>query len=243
MLLAAGGVLLLVAIILVGTYTFLPPLVGSLFGQSIQNGLGLRAAPQVDLRSEPPPRMLAGEFAEGRVVLDDADFEDVRPRRVTIDLDPFELDVLKSVRGGGFASEEPLSGTLRMEVSEGEVARIARESTEDISIDGVDLAEDRVTVESGTRVLGVDVPVAVRGGLEIRDRNMVFDPRQVSAFGVSVPDQLSERLLSQADFSYPLEDLPYDAEISEVQVEQGYLVLSGELRRIPLGEQGDDSGG
>jgi hypothetical protein len=156
---------------------------------------------------------------------------------VTIDLDPFELDVLGSVRGGELASEQPLSGTLRMEVAESEVARIARESTEDVSIDGVNLEKDRVTVESGTQVLGVDVPVAVRGGLEVREQELVFEPRRVSAFGVSVPDGISERLLAQADFGYPLDDLPYDAEISRIEVEEGHLVLSGELRRIPLGSE------
>lgn len=232
---------MLAAVLLIGSYTFLPPLLGSLFGQSIKNGLGLRAAPEVDLRSEPPPRILAGEFAEGQVVLDDGDFGGVRPQRVTIDLDPFELDVLGSVRGGELTSEQPLSGTLRMEVAEEEVARIARESTEDISIEGVGLEEDRVTVESGTEVLGVDVPVAVRGGLEVRGQDLVFKPQRVSAFGVSVPDRISERLLARADFRYPLEDLPYDARISQVEVERDHLVLFGELRRIPLGS--DSSGG
>ncbi len=240
LLLATGGLLLLAAMLLVGSYTFLPPLLGNLFGQSIKNGLGLRAAPEVDLRSEPPPRIFAGEFAEGQVVLNDGDFGGVRPQRVTIDLDPFELDVLGSVRGGQLASEEPLSGTLRMEVDEDEVARIARESTEDISIEGVELEKDRVTVESGAEVLGVDVPVAVRGGLEVRGQSLVFEPRRVSAFGISVPDRISERLLAQADFQYLLDDLPYDARISQVEVENGHLVLFGELRRIPLGGDSPD---
>ncbi|MDP8938851.1 MAG: DUF2993 domain-containing protein [Actinomycetota bacterium] len=228
--------LVLVAVALIGTYTFLPPLMGNLFGKSIKNEMGLQTTPQVNLKSEPPPTILAGTFAEGQISLGGAEFGGVRPRRVTIDLDPFDLNLLKSVRGGEFTSEEPLSGDLRMEVSEKEVSRIATADAEDVSIDDVSLEKDRVTVESGTQVLGVDVPVAVRGGLEIQDQALVFEPGEVSAFGVRVPDRLSRELLAQADFSYPLEDLPYDANISEVQVKKDYLVLSGRLNRIPLGE-------
>ncbi|MGF1470503.1 MAG: DUF2993 domain-containing protein [Rubrobacteraceae bacterium] len=236
----AGGVLVvLVVVVLVGTYTFLPGVMGGLFEESIKNEMDLRSTPDVSLKSEPPPSILMGEFAAGRVSLAEGEFGGVRPRSVTIDLDPFELNVLKSLRGGEFTSKEPLSGSLRLEVTENEVSRIARSAAEDVEIESVDLAEDQVTVQSGTQFLGVDVPVAVRGTLEVRGQALVFVPGRVSAFGVRVPDGLSEDLLSEADFRYPFEDLPYDAEISEAEVEKDYLVLTGRLNRIPLGDMGD----
>lgn len=223
---------------LVGTYTFLPPLVGSIFGKSMKNEMDLQKTPEVSVKSEPPPTMLAGTFAQGQVSLEETEFGGVRPRKVTIDLDPFDLNVLESMRSGEFASEEPLSGKLRMEVSEKEIARIAGSAAEGISIEAVDLEKDQVAVESGTQVLGVEVPIAVHGNMEIRGQRLVFEPRRVSAFGVRLPDRLSEELLSESDFSYPLEDLPYDASISNIEVKKDYLVLSGRLENIPLGAEG-----
>jgi hypothetical protein len=221
-------------VVLIVTYTFLPALFGNLFGERLKNELDLQAAPEVSLRSESPPAMLAGDFTQGKVSLAQADFGGVRPRRVTIDLDPFDLNVLKSMRDGEFASEEPLSGELRMEIPEKEVARIANSETEDSTIEGVELEEGLVTVESGTRILGVDVPVVVRGGMEIREQQLSFEPRRVSAFGLRLPDGMSEELLSGTNFSYPLEDLPYDANISEIEAKKDYIVLSGRLEDIPL---------
>lgn len=226
--------MILCAVVLLGTYTFLPPLLGNLFGASIKNEMGLQTTPDVSLQSEPPPTLLVGNFSQGQVSLGESDFGDVRPRRVTIDLDPFDLNVLKSFGNGEFVSQEPLSGNVRMEVAEKEVTRIASSAAEDISIERVDLEKDRVTVRSGTRVLGIDVPVVVRGELAVEGQDLTFEPNRVSAFGVEVPDRLSEELLSEADFSYPMEDMPYDANVSGVEVEKDYLVISGRLERIPL---------
>lgn len=233
--LAVGGILLLLcAVVLIGTYTFLPPLIGSIFGKSIKNEMGLRNTPEVSLKSDPPPRMLSGAFAQGQISLGDTDFGGVRPRKVTIDLDPFDLNMMKSMGGGGFVSREPLSSDLRMEVSEKEVARIAGSASQDIPVEAVELEEGEVTVRSGTRLLGVDVPVAVQGELEVLDQELVFEPRRVSAFGFRLPKNLADELLSEADFSYPLEDLPYDAKINKIEVKEGYLILNGRLERIPL---------
>ncbi|CAN5727573.1 hypothetical protein BH24ACT22_BH24ACT22_16420 [soil metagenome] len=230
-----GGILLvLCAVVLIGTYTFLPPLLGSAVGKSIKNEMGLRNTPEVSVKSDPPPKMLSGSFAQGQISLGDTDFGEVRPRKVTIDLDPFDLNMMKSMGGGGFVSREPLSGDLQMEVSEKEVARIADSASQDIPIEGVELEEDEVTVRSETRLLGVDVPVVVQGSLEIMDQELVFEPRRVSAFGFRLPQNLADELLKEADFSYPLEDLPYDARVSKIEVKEGYLILYGRLERIPL---------
>lgn len=225
------------AVAVVGTYTFLPALIGSMFGESIKSGLDLRSEPEVSLQSDPPPTLLAGNFSQGQVSMQQADFGGVRPQRVTIDLDPFDINVLKSMQSGELASQEPLSGNLRMEISENEVARLANSSTEGFSVQGAELEENRVTIESATQVLGVEVPVVVEGGMEIQGQQLVFEPQQVSAFGVRLPDRLTEELLAGADFSYPLEDLPYDATLTDIEVRQDYLVLSGRLENIPLGAE------
>lgn len=229
-------VVVLMVVAVIGTYTFLPAVFGGLLARNIQGQMDLQAAPDVSVESEPPPSMLAGEFAQGQISLQDADFGDIRPREVTIDLEPFDLDVTKTMRSGELSSEQPLSGTLRMEVSEKEVTRIAAEATEAVRVENVDLEKDRATVETAARVLGFEVPVSVRGGLGIAGQNLVFRPESVAAFGVDLPERVSEELISQTDFSYPIRDLPYDAEVDEIQIEEDYLVILGRLESIPLGE-------
>ena len=225
----------LVVVVLVGTYTFLPPALGNLFARSIQGQMELQSAPEVNLKSEPPPSMLAGQVEEGQISLQDAGFGEINPRRVTIDLDAFDLNVAKTMRSGELASEQPLSGTLRMEVTEKEVTRVAAESTEDVPIENVDLERDRVTVQTSAQVLGFEVPVDVRGELEIKGQDLVFVPRRVAAFGVDLPERVSDELLSQTDFSYPLGDLPFDAKVNEIRVKKDHLVVFGRLESIPLG--------
>ena len=233
-LVVCGGGLVLCLIALLSTYTFLPSLLGNMFEESIKNEMDLQTTPEISLKSEPPPTILAGNFTKGQVALGGADFGGVRPRKVTIDLDPFDLNVLKSIGGGGFVSREPLSGDLRMEISEKEVTRISDSASQDVAIEDVELEKGEVTIRSSTQLLGVDVPVAVQGGLEIQNQQLVFEPSRVSAFGIQLPDRLAQELLSEADFSYPLEDLPYDASISGIEVRKDYLILSGRLESIPL---------
>ena len=56
---------LLCAVALIGTYTFLPPLLENLVVRDLRNSLGLVVRPEVDLVSDPPPNMLLGSFEEG----------------------------------------------------------------------------------------------------------------------------------------------------------------------------------
>lgn len=238
----AAVVLCVAAVLVVGSYTFLPPLAGTLFGQGLQDQLGLSEAPEVSVRSEPPPTMLAGAFEEGRVELGEVDFGEVRPERVTIDLDPFDLDVLGSVRSGSLRSEAPLSGTMVLEISEQEISRVAGQDAE-VPIQGVELRPDRVIVSSGAELLGVAVPLSVVGRLRAHEEGLAFGPERVRAFGVPVPEEISDQLLSEADFVYPLEDLPYGNEVTGVEVTDGTLVLTLDLERIPVGSPDEEPGG
>ena len=227
--LIAGLALIFLAASVVGTYTFLPPLAERIVARNVEEGLGLGERPQVDLHSDPPPSMLAGRFSGGRISVEDADLGDVRAGRVAIDLDPFDLDVLGSVRGGALRIEEPLSGTLRAVVSEEEISRLTKEEAS-VPVQDLELEEDLVLVRSEATVLGFDVPIEVQGTLTLRGGTLVFEPRRVSALGAPVREQL----LAGADFTYPLRGLPRGARISGVEIADGHLVLSGELERIPV---------
>lgn len=223
---------------MIGSYTFLPSVVEGLFGRAIQNRLELGTVPRVELNSEPPPSILAGRFESGRVVLENADFEGVRPKRTIIDADPFNLNVLSSISDGTFQTGRPLSGRLRMELSEGEVTRLANADNQGIVVAGVRLEPGEMVVNVETTVMGITVPVSVAGALELVGETLVFEPRRISAFGTPLPGELSDRLVSGAGFEYPLEDLPYDIDVSDVRVEEGKVVIEGRIGRIPVGETG-----
>ena len=227
-------VLLVAAVLLVGTYTFLPPMVEGAAAREIQRELDLETAPEVDLRSDPPPSMLFGRFSGGSVVLGGVDLDGVRAERVAVDLDPFEVDVPASLRAGSLRSEGPLSGELGTEVSEAEVSRLVRDGA-DVPVSGVRVEPGAVVVDSEVSVFGTAVPVSARGPVSLRGGELVFEPRRVGAFGVPVPQGLANQFLSEVDFSYPLGELPYGAEVSEVRAESGRLVLLGRAERIPIG--------
>lgn len=88
-------------------------------------------------------------------------FESTEPAGETmVALDPFDLDVLGSLVSGRVRSGEPLSGTLRVEFSEKEVAGI---SSSIVPVRGVELEEGRVTISSEVEVLRLSVPVEAEG--------------------------------------------------------------------------------
>lgn len=225
-------------VLVVGSYTFLPALMEREFGREIKVSLGLENAPEVSLNSEPAPNILVGKFESGRVMLEGVDFEGIRAARVSIDLDPFDLRVLRSLSGGALESEEPLSGKVRMELSGKEVARLANAERGGPTVESVRLEPGRMTVGVETTFMGVAVPVSVAGGLDLEGGALVFRPRGISAFGVPLPESLSDRLVSQAGFEYPLEDLPYDLDVSDVRVEKERVVVQGRIGRIPVGKAG-----
>ncbi len=156
-------------------------------------------------------------------------FEGTAPvSETSVNLDPFDLDVLGSVAGGRIRSEEPLSGALRVELSEEEVAGIAA-SYAVAPVRYVELEESRVSVGSEAEVLGLSVPVGAEGEVKVEDGVLRFEPSQLRVFGEPLPSRLERRLLQETDFSYPLGELMGGAEISRVEVHEDRLVFTGEV--------------
>lgn len=226
--------LLLGAIVLICTYIFLPLFLEKLVAQELQDGLGLTAEPEVDLDSAPPLGAIAGDFKEGRVTFKEPEIAGVRPDEVTVELDPFNLDVLRSVASGRLKSEGPVSGTLRVELSEEEVARIASFGTAS-PVRSVELEEGRFVVESEVEIFGARVPVGVEGELGLQDGELHFQPRRVEALGEPVPDRLVQGLLGGTEFTSPVGELPFEGEISGIELHEGVLVLTGRVEDLPVG--------
>ena len=226
--------LLLAAVsLLVGTYVFVPPLLEQAAARSIGKELRLENTPEVELEKGSPQEVLAGRFSGGRVSMGAVDLGGARAERVVVNLDPFDLNLPATMLGRTIESEEQLSGTLRAEVSEKEVSRLARTQA-DVPVRDVELEEGEMVVGSEVPVLGVEVPVSVVGDMVLRDGELAFVPRGVSALGEPVPEEFTDELFAGADFSYPLGELPYGMEVTGVEVGDGRLVVSGALQHIPL---------
>ena len=223
-----------VVVFLIGPYTFLPSLLEYAVARDVQARLGAERQPDVTLKSDPALEMLAGKFTGGRIVLKKAELGGVRAERARIDLDPFDINVWASMKSGHVVDREPLSGEIRVEMSEAEVSRLVK-ARSDVPVTGVDVQEDGMVVKSEASALGTQVPVSVKGNLEVRDGSLVFEPQSLEAAGIPVPEELADRLLAGADFEYSLDRLPYQTRITGVQTGGGQLVLNGKVPSIPLG--------
>jgi hypothetical protein len=220
-------VLPLGVVLLVGA--LLPPLLENLVAQDLQDELGLAEKPEVNLESD-PSNVLTGRFEGGRITLANPEFDDVRPDQATVDLAPFHLDVLETLKTRRIKSEEPLSGKARVELSEDEVARIAASSdTAAAPVREVDLEEGWMVIGSEAEVFGARVPIGVEGSLVLQDGALHFEPSRVEALGVPLPRGLTQELLRGTDFSYPISESPFEGTFSDVEIHKGRLVLSGEV--------------
>lgn len=223
-----------VVIFLIGPYTFLPSLLEYAVARDVKARLGAEKQPDVELESDPPLRMLAGEFSGGRIVMKNTELGNVTAKKTHIDLEPFDVNVWATIRKGRVVDREPLSGDLRVEVTEAEVSRLVKAGSE-IPIMGVDVQDNGVRVRTEVSTLGTRFPVSVEGDSTLRDGKLIFDPQGLTAAGIRVPDDLAEKLLAGTSFEYPLDRLPYQTRMTGVEAEDGQIVLSGRVPSIPLG--------
>jgi hypothetical protein len=230
----AAVLLPVAAVLLIGPYTFLPSLLEYAVAREVQSRLGLERSPKVELESDPPLQMLSGSFSAGEIVLKDAGLGGVRTERAVIDLDPFDVDVLESLSKGSIVAREPLSGGLRVEVPEAEISRLVKESA-DVPVKGVSVMAAGMEVRSETAVFGTSFPVSAAGDVRLSAESFVFEPRDLEAAGMVVPEGLADAVLEGIRFEYPIKGLPYGSRITGVDTAEGTLVLTGRVPRIPLG--------
>jgi hypothetical protein len=224
----------LLAIFLIGPYTFLPSLLEYGVARDVKARLGTEKKPDVTLKSDPPLSMLAGAFSDGRIVMKNTYLGNIKAKKARIDLDPFDINVWATIREGHVVDREPLSGDLLVTVPEKEISRLARAGSE-IPVQGVDVHSDGVVVRSEVSTLGTQFPVSIHGIPALRDEELIFEPQGLKAAGIPVPDKLADRLLTGTHFEYPLDRLPYQTSITGVDAEEGRIVLNGRVLSIPLG--------
>jgi hypothetical protein len=224
----------LAALALVLPYFVLPPVLENLVARNVQDRLGLAERPGVELDSDPQWEMLLGEFSSGNVSVGQADLGGVRAEDVSMDLDPFSVAVGESVQSRTAVTRRPVSGQVRLSVSEDEVSRLAGQDAE-VPVNGVELRRDGVTVESEATVLGMTFPVAVEGGVGVQGNALVFEPGTVRAAGMTVPADLADSLLAGTAFRYPVEGLPYGGRLTGAETVEGAVVLTGRVSGVELG--------
>jgi hypothetical protein len=190
----------------------------------------------VNLVSDPVSNMLLGRFEEGEITLANPELGYVRPDEVNIDLEPFDLDVSSSVASGRIESEGPLSGALHVELSEEEVARLAAFSeTLAAPVRDVRLEEGYLVVGFEVEALGARLPVGVEGDVVLQDGGELgFEASRLEVLGEPLPERVTEELLEGVDFAYPVE-LPFEGELSGVELHEDRLVLTGEARDLLTG--------
>ena len=224
----------LAALALVLPFFVLPPVLENLVARNVQDRLGLAERPGVELDSDPQWEMLLGEFSSGNVSVVQVDLGGVRAEDVSMDLDPFSVAVGESVQSRTAVTRRPVSGQVRLSVSEDEVSRLAGQDAE-VPVNGVELRRDGVTVESEATVLGMTFPVAVEGGVGVQGNALVFEPGTVRAAGMTVPADLADSLLAGTAFRYPVEGLPYGGRLTGAETVEGAVVLTGRVSGVELG--------
>ena len=221
--------LLVLVLIVLAPYSFLPSLLGSVLARTLQSQLGLEDRPEVELASDPAPVMYAGSLSKAFVSAEGVELRGIQVEKVIMDLDPFNVNLMESATTGALSSEEPLSGRLSVELSEENTSRLAR-LVSAVPVQAVEFEEDEVVMRMS---LGFGSPATVRGRLFLQDGTLVFEPEQIEGAPAFAP---TEQLLNLASFAYPVSGLMYGATVSGVDVRKDRLILSGEVRNIPLGE-------
>ena len=221
-------VLLVLTLILLAPYTFLPPVLGSVLGRTLQSQLKLERAPEVVLDSSPPPVMYAGSFSKALISVEGVDLGGVKAQKVVLEPDPFDVNLMDTATSGALSTAEPLSGRLHVELSEDGALRLAQEVAA-VPVQDIELEDDQVVLKFE---LGFGAPTSIRGRLLLQNGALTFEPQQVEGSTGGVPPA---QLLALASFAYPVTGLPFGAEVSSVKVLKDHLVLTGEMRKIPLG--------
>jgi hypothetical protein len=136
--------LLVLLLVVLAPYTVLPPLLESVIARTLQDQLALERAPEVELRSDPPPKMYVGSFSQARVSAEGVELSGVSIENVVLEIDPFDLNLLESATSGTVSTAQPLSGRLHVEISEASASRLAQAGYGVPTVQDVELEEYQI---------------------------------------------------------------------------------------------------
>ena len=223
-------VLVLAVIVLIAFYLVLPLVLERLVAGTLQDRLELSSEPGVDLHGD-PVGMLVGQFDGAEILLPVEEFSGAaRPQEISLDLAPFDVNVIASATQRQLLTDGPLSGSIRLALPEEEVSGLAWQgATGAYPILGVDVEEEAATVHSEAAFLGQTLPVFVQGDVGVINGAIIFQPGRVEAAGMQVPSGLTAQMLQGANFSYPVGQLFPGATLTSAELEKDRLILVGEV--------------
>ncbi|HEX5975397.1 MAG TPA: DUF2993 domain-containing protein [Rubrobacteraceae bacterium] len=221
--------LLVLTLIVLAPYTVLPELLGAVFGRALQSQLGLEQTPAVELDSSPPPVMYAGSFSKALISVEGLKLAGVKTQNATVELDPFDVNLLDSATSGTLSTAGPVNGTLHLELSEDGALRLAQNRTP-VPVQDIELEKNEVVL---TLQLGFGSPITIRGRPVLQSGTVIFEPQQVVSGPAGIP---ASQILALTRFTYPVSGLPLGAQVSGLQVGKDHVVISGRIPNIPLAQ-------
>jgi hypothetical protein len=227
--------LLVLVLVVLAPFTILPGLLESAMARILQNQLGLQETPEVEIESSPAPVMYAGSFSKVLVSVEGLSFGGVQTKKVAMELDPVNVNLIESLTSGTLSTAEQPSGTLQLDLSEESALRLAQAGS-GAPVSDIQFEPSEVVMRLG---LGFGQSTTVRGRLFLRDQLLVFEPQQVEEAPAFVTAQ---QVLAVTGFAYPASGLPFASsglpfgvEVSGVKVRQDSVSLFGDIRGIPAG--------
>jgi LmeA-like phospholipid-binding len=226
--------LLVLVLIVLAPVTILPSLLESVVARTLQDRFELRETPEVEIESSPAPMMYAGSFSNVIVSVEGLAFGGVQTKKVTMDLDPLNVNLADSLTSGALSTAKQPSGTLHVDLSEESALRLVQAGS-GAPIYDIEFEPGQVVLRLG---LGFGTATIVRGRLYLRDQLLIFEPQQVE----EAPEFVTaEQVLAVTGFAYPATGepfattgLPFGVEVSGVKVRKDFVTLSGEVNDIPL---------
>ncbi len=141
--------LLVLTLVALAPYTILPPLLESVVARTVQD--------QVELGSDPPPKMYFGSFSEARISVRGYEISGLETEYVALELDPFDLNLLQSVTTRTVSTAQPLSGSLQIKLSDKSALRLSQLGLA-VPPQNIDLTQDQIlSILSGQIPMGAPV--------------------------------------------------------------------------------------
>lgn len=230
-----NGLLAVIVALLAGTEALLPPFLAARVADGLAASTG-SAAVEVQMRSFPAYRMLAGDVDRMTVTLSGVKVDGLAVESLRLDAAGVHLDVAGLLRGRLRSQGWPLTGqgaaTVEAVVTEAALEEWARAQLPAQVDVQVDVGADGVELRGRTTVLGIAMNVAVQGRVEPSDdgRRLLFVPETVIVGGQALADWVAQGIREMYTAAVDLNAAPVPLVVEEVRHQAGRLVIAGRTR-------------
>lgn len=229
------GLLTVMVALLAGTEALLPPFLAARVADGLAASLG-SAAVEVQMRSFPAYRMLAGDVDRMTVTVSGVEVDGLAVESLRLQAAGVHLDVAGLLRGqvggGGWPLTEHGAATVEAVVTETALKEWVRaQLPEQVDVQ-VKVGTAGVELRGRTTVLGIAMDVAVLGRVEpsADGSQLVFVPETVSVGGQALADWVAQGIREMYKAAVDLNAAPVPLVVEEVVHQPGRLVIAGRTR-------------